>query len=77
MFSKHFFLKLFELLQRYAPFYNLKKPLVIGEFSRAASLTFIPGSGIVSRTIEALFAHAYDHGYAGAWSWHAAVSTCI
>ncbi|PVD25444.1 hypothetical protein C0Q70_13100 [Pomacea canaliculata] len=42
--------------------YGLDKPLVVAEFNSHR------GGGM---SIEQLFQYAYNHGYAGAWSWHA------
>ncbi|XP_076822827.1 mannan endo-1,4-beta-mannosidase-like [Clavelina lepadiformis] len=46
-----------------ASLYQLNKPLVIGEFSHVGS------DG--TRSLIQLVEHAYNNGYAGAWSWHA------
>ncbi|KAJ8313996.1 hypothetical protein KUTeg_008557 [Tegillarca granosa] len=45
-----------------ASYYGLNKPLIIAEFNQ------VRGGGW---TIDGMFLHAYNHGYAGAWSWHA------
>ncbi|PVD25442.1 hypothetical protein C0Q70_13098 [Pomacea canaliculata] len=42
--------------------YHFDKPLVVAEFNS------VHGEGM---TIEQMFHYVYDHGYAGAWSWHA------
>lgn len=48
------------LIDNPASFYKLDKPLVLGEFSQ---------SGTDGMTIEQMYHHAYDTGYAGAWAW--------
>ncbi|PVD25441.1 hypothetical protein C0Q70_13097 [Pomacea canaliculata] len=42
--------------------FGLDKPLVVAEFNH------LHGGGM---SIEDLFRYAYDHGYDGAWTWHA------
>jgi hypothetical protein len=51
-------------------FWNLTKPLIIGEFSAAGwNKETYPGYKVSTKTPQQLYKYAYDNDYAGALSW--------
>jgi len=51
-------------------FWNLTKPLIIGEFSAAGwNKEQFPSYKVSTKTPQQLYKYAYDNGYAGALSW--------
>jgi len=51
-------------------FWNLTKPLIIGEFSAAGwNKETYPAYKVSTKTPQQLYKYAYDNGYAGALSW--------
>ena len=51
-------------------FWNLTKPLIIGEFSAAGwDKERFPAYKVSTKTPQELYKYAYDNGYAGALSW--------